>query len=204
MFFNLKKRFTSVKIADILKILKEISILRLILGYTVGITVFLFLLPLLFIKVSLFLDRTFVLSPFLPLPLGWLIALPIVLFGLFWALWSNVFLLIEGRGGPVEGFGIAISPPTKKLVVKGPYRYTRNPMVFGTLTIYLGIGFYISSPTYILFVLPCFWLATYVILTVFEEKRLVRDFDNEYIEYKRQVPMYFPWAFFLKTFRKNS
>lgn len=30
--------------------------------------------------------------------------------------WSNLFLLIRGKGGPTEGLGVAVSPKTSKLV----------------------------------------------------------------------------------------
>jgi protein-S-isoprenylcysteine O-methyltransferase Ste14 len=181
------------------EILREVNIWRLTLGYLVGATIFLFLLPLLFIKIAHFLDTLLKLSPFLPTLLRYFLSLPLLLFGLFWAMWSNIALLFQGRGGPTEGFGVAISPPTKRLVVEGPYKYTRNPMVFGTLTMYLAIGLYLASLTYVFFIVPSFWLATYIILSRSEERRLVREFGVEYLEYKRQVPMYIPWRFLFRV-----
>jgi len=58
--------------------------------------------------------------------------------------WSNFALLITGKREPAEGFGIAISPKTKDWVTSGPYKYTRNPMVFGVYSIDLSLAWFLN------------------------------------------------------------
>lgn len=112
--------------------------------------------------------------------------------GLIFTVWSNVFLLFKGKGGPVDIAGVSISPRTKKLVREGPYKYTRNPMVFGINTIYLAMAVYLDS-------LGCLlvWIIFFVVLVRYamarEETRLLKDFGADYVEYKRTTPRIIPW-----------
>jgi protein-S-isoprenylcysteine O-methyltransferase Ste14 len=115
--------------------------------------------------------------------------------GLTFMLWSNLFLLKVGKGGPAEGLGIAISPRTQKLVTRGPYHYSRNPMVFGAFASYLGLVLYLNSLTGLMALLLLLVLAI-AYLKVFEEKRLEQDFADTYRSYRNQVPMIFPFLKF--------
>jgi protein-S-isoprenylcysteine O-methyltransferase Ste14 len=112
--------------------------------------------------------------------------------GVIFAIWSNIDLLRIGKGGPTDIFNIAISPRTKKLVISGPYRYTRNPMVFGMNSIYFAIAVYLNSLISLIFVI-LFLLVITIYLRLAEEKRLLKDFGNEYLEYKRNVSMIIPF-----------
>ncbi len=44
--------------------------------------------------------------------------------GLGFVVWSNVSLLVAGKGGPADVFGVAISPRTRQLVTSGPYQFS--------------------------------------------------------------------------------
>jgi len=121
-----------------------------------------------------------------------IIALALGLPGLVFALWSHAALLFKGQGGPTDLFNIAITPRTKHLVVTGPYRYTRNPMVFGVNSCYAALAIYWNS------LLALGIWAVWVSLVVFylksvEEKRLLQDFGQEYEEYRQRVPLLVPW-----------
>jgi protein-S-isoprenylcysteine O-methyltransferase Ste14 len=96
-----------------------------------------------------------------------------------------------GKGGPTDGFNIAISPRTKNLVVTGPYRLSRNPMVFGAFSVYFAIGLFLFSAL-VLFTLAVFLGLSVVYLKQTEEKRLTRDFGEAYVAYRKKVPMIFP------------
>ncbi|MBN1620059.1 isoprenylcysteine carboxylmethyltransferase family protein [candidate division WOR-3 bacterium] len=109
-------------------------------------------------------------------------------------LWSNIYLFIRGRGGPAEGFGLEVSPRTSKLVASGPYRYTRNPMVFGAFCLYISITLMLNSPSGLLG-LCILLLLVFLYLKISEEKRLSRDFGEEWIKYKKKTPMIFPCKF---------
>jgi protein-S-isoprenylcysteine O-methyltransferase Ste14 len=76
--------------------------------------------------------------------------------------------------------------PTKKLVINGWYRYTRNPMYVGVMMILLGEVIFFRSTQllfYTLFVMAAFT----VFIIVIEEPRLKRDFGEEYLAYSKRV-----------------
>ena len=126
-----------------------------------------------------------------------IVSLPILIIGLFFVIWSNIALFRIGKGGPADGFNIAISPRTEKLVIAGPYRYTRNPMVFGAFATYFSIGIYLNSLICLMVLILSLFLAIkYLKLT--EEKRLYKDFGDEFLEYKKNVPMIIPFTRRLK------
>ncbi|MGV8135751.1 MAG: methyltransferase family protein [Mangrovibacterium sp.] len=127
----------------------------------------------------------------------YLISSLFLLTGAYFMIWSNVFLFKIGKGGPAEGFGISISPQTKKLVTVGPYKYSRNPMVFGAFSLYISMVIFLNSIIGLITVLISLLIAIGY-LKLSEEQRLLKDFGNDYIEYKRKVSMIFP----MKRFRK--
>jgi protein-S-isoprenylcysteine O-methyltransferase Ste14 len=119
------------------------------------------------------------------------LALPLLLVGLLFVLWSNVSLVTRGRGGPTDGFGVAISPRTEKLVVSGPYQYSRNPMVFGVLSAYFSISLLLGSSGGLAVLAVLSPLFVFYLRRV-EEPRLLIDFGEEYEEYRRNVSMIIP------------
>ncbi len=161
-------------------------------GYLFGFVVFILLIPYGLYQLAqsewLFQDVVIFKSDAVRL----VISILVFIVGAVFGAWSNIFLNKVGKGGPVEAFGIAISPPTKKLVTTGPYRYTRNPMVFGAFMMYLGASFFFNSLPDVICVL--LFLVLLVLFVKFsEEKRLERDFGEEYREYRKKVPMIFPF-----------
>ncbi|MBK6347941.1 MAG: isoprenylcysteine carboxylmethyltransferase family protein [Bacteroidales bacterium] len=116
---------------------------------------------------------------------------PFFLTGIIFMAWSNFSLLFSGKGGPADGFGIAISPRTKHLVTTGPYRYSRNPMVFGAFNLYFSIGIYQMSILCIIVLLILLRFVAKQILRS-EEKRLLKDFGKEYADYRRRTPRILP------------
>lgn len=111
--------------------------------------------------------------------------------GAIFVIWSNIFLLLKGKGGPADIAGISISPQTKKLVVEGPYKYTRNPMVFGANSVYISIAIYLNSLG-CLIVLIIFFLIIVKYVVATEEKRLLNDFGADYIKYKENTSVIIP------------
>lgn len=87
--------------------------------------------------------------------------------------------------------------PPRHLVVEGPYRHVRNPMITAVLTVLAGEAvFFWSLPLLVWFAL--FFVATYTVFALVEEPELERRFGEEYREYKRNVPRWLPrrdpWA----------
>ena len=111
--------------------------------------------------------------------------------GIVFALWSNLYLLLVGKGGPADGFGIAISPRTQHLVTSGPYRYTRHPMMFGALMVYFALSLLFNSLV-CLGIVAVFLACAAVYLKLVEEKRLLEDFGDAYKQYRSTVSMLLP------------
>jgi protein-S-isoprenylcysteine O-methyltransferase Ste14 len=111
----------------------------------------------------------------------------------FHGLLGAVFLLI-GIGFSAAGFftfknsGTPVRPgadPTQ-LVLKGPYRITRNPMYLGLLLFSIGCLFLAKS---LWFVVPpiLFFLVINFRLIPFEEELLRNRFGSAYDAYRQQV-----------------
>ena len=91
-----------------------------------------------------------------------------------------------------------IDPP-RALVVRGLYRFTRNPMYNGVTAMLLGESWLLHSTAllaYALFVAGAFHL--FVLL--YEEPTLADKFGTQYAAYRRAVPR---WGFTLKPFRDS-
>jgi protein-S-isoprenylcysteine O-methyltransferase Ste14 len=81
--------------------------------------------------------------------------------------------------------------PTRKLVVHGPYRRVRNPMITGVALVILGEGLILGSVA-ILIEFAVFALANALWMPLVEEPGLVRRFGTGYEEYRRAVPRWVP------------
>jgi protein-S-isoprenylcysteine O-methyltransferase Ste14 len=81
--------------------------------------------------------------------------------------------------------------PTERLVVLGPYRYVRNPMISGVLAILLGEAALLGSLALLAwFVL--FFAVNAIWMPAVEEPGLERRFGAAYLAYKRNVPRWVP------------
>jgi protein-S-isoprenylcysteine O-methyltransferase Ste14 len=81
--------------------------------------------------------------------------------------------------------------PTQKLVTDGVYRYVRNPMISGVLFILIGETIFFGS--WLLFIWALiFGIGNTFYLRLSEEPGLVRRFGEEYLVYRRNVPMWIP------------
>jgi len=99
-----------------------------------------------------------------------------------WCLWDFATF---GRGTPAP-----IDAP-KKLVVRGLYRYTRNPMYVGVLTVILGWALWFRTASLLLYALvvgTCFHL--FVVL--YEERHLAAEFGSQYESYCSRVDRWLP------------
>jgi protein-S-isoprenylcysteine O-methyltransferase Ste14 len=165
---------------------------KMLLGYIVGGSLVIVLVPsIIYIITSLF-DNVYRLE-IIPNPIiKWIIIILLLIMGLIFGIWSLIIQNTIGEGGPVEIGNIEISPKTKNLVVSGPYKNTRNPMLFGAFLIYLAFALFINSITSIVIVCAIFVFMLTVVVKM-EEKRLLKDFGNQYEEYRKKVSMFIPW-----------
>jgi protein-S-isoprenylcysteine O-methyltransferase Ste14 len=119
--------------------------------------------------------------------IGWrgLISLPLVALGLLLIVRTIALFVSVGRGT------LAPWDPTTRLVVRGPYRYVRNPMISGVLFVLLGEAALFGSLALLLwFGLVAAVNAVYMPLV--EEPGLQRRFGEEYERYRAHVPRWIP------------
>jgi protein-S-isoprenylcysteine O-methyltransferase Ste14 len=91
-----------------------------------------------------------------------------------------------------EGKGtLAPWDPPRKLVVHGPYRYVRNPMISGVLIIILGEALVLLSKSHFWWFLT-FFAINAVYIPLLEEPMLQSRFGDSYTEYRRHVPRLIP------------
>lgn len=90
-----------------------------------------------------------------------------------------------GRGTPAP-----IDPPTA-LVVRGLYRFVRNPMYVGVVTLLVGETILVGAPSmaiYTVLVATGFHAA----VVLYEEPKLSRSFGDAYGAYRTAVPRWIP------------
>jgi len=76
------------------------------------------------------------------------------------------------------------------LVTVGIYAYVRHPQYTGLFLVI--IGFLVQWPTFLTILMAPILLYAYVHLAKVEERRAESDFDDEYREYARKTPLFFP------------
>lgn len=150
----------------------------------VGATAFLILVAL-FVVAPLHLDKLLKLPKIFSPPLNLIISLPILAIGLFLMLWSILHF------AKVKGTPVPFNPPPK-LVDTGPYAHVRNPMTSGVFILLFGIGVLFGSISLIFVSTPLFIFLNVLELKAIEEPELEKRLGNEYLEYKKRVPMYIP------------
>jgi protein-S-isoprenylcysteine O-methyltransferase Ste14 len=103
-----------------------------------------------------------------------------------------VFFATSLRRFASEGRGtLAPWDPPRALVVRGPYRYVRNPMISGVLLVLGGESLVLRSLPHAVWAL-CFFVLNGVYIPLVEEPQLARRFGASYREYCRHVPRVVP------------
>ena len=176
VFFNfrrrLKKRSTSVYVAFLIALFAEMygfSLTAFMLTWLIPGSRFYslaFLGELLFGQMAFDMFFMFVLFPASLVVMG--AGMLLVIYG-----WRNIF---NAKG--------------KYLVTKGIYSYTRNPQYLGFIVLTLGMA--IMWTTVFTLILWPFFVLLYYKLAKQEEKEVEEQFGEQYLEYKRKVPMFLP------------
>jgi len=96
--------------------------------------------------------------------------------------WDFAF---AGRGTPAP-----IDPP-KELVVRGLYRYVRNPMYVGVLSVVVGQAIWFEARGLFAYAALCF-LLFFAFVVLYEEPALRRKFGESYERYCNEVPRWIP------------
>ena len=93
--------------------------------------------------------------------------------------------LIVGRGTPIP-----MDPP-KELVVTGLYRYIRNPIYVGALSIFLGHFLWFGYWALLIYAVFAF-IGVHFFVVMYEEPGLKRKFGAAYEDYLQHVPRWIP------------
>ncbi|UCF67838.1 MAG: isoprenylcysteine carboxylmethyltransferase family protein [Acidobacteriota bacterium] len=141
---------------------------------------------LIVVGAGLLMDGVLQMAPLLPGVVG--TALGVILFFVGATLCGWCVLRFRMAAGTPVPFN-----PPHELVVEGPYRWSRNPMLTGVFTGLFGLGFLLHSTGMVLMTVPAYILLHVIELKWVEEPELERRFGASYVEYKRQVPMFWPW-----------
>jgi protein-S-isoprenylcysteine O-methyltransferase Ste14 len=99
--------------------------------------------------------------------------------GFFLMIWA--WLLFKKRN-------VAICPKAKttSMITRGPYRFSRNPMYLGMVSMMLGLALYVGTLPFYLSAVGYFGVLNFVFIA-FEEDKLAKAFGAEYMQYRRRV-----------------
>jgi protein-S-isoprenylcysteine O-methyltransferase Ste14 len=93
--------------------------------------------------------------------------------------------VVEGVGTP------APVAPTQQLVVGGLYRYVRNPMYLAVAATIVGQALVLGQLVLLVYA-AVFGVAVFAFVRWYEEPTLRRQFGDQYEEYQRAVPGWWP------------
>lgn len=127
------------------------------------------------------------LEPRQPVEIGLpqMVGIALVVLGGLLAIWCVVMFATIGKGTA------APFDPPRRLVVRGPYRFVRNPIYVGAGLALGGAAlFYTSLPLFGLLVF--YWIVLHALVHFYEEPTLKRTFGSEYEQYLRDVRRWWP------------
>lgn len=116
----------------------------------------------------------------------------LIIGGLALSVWTIVYMKRRGKGNPMDAFDHEIGARTQHLMTEQPYRINRNPMLTGTL-MYLA-GFVVWLWTWQALLVWFLFFAIMFVQVLTEEKRLRRDFGDEYETYCRRTGRFLPFS----------
>ncbi len=96
----------------------------------------------------------------------------------------------EGSPSPTAG-------RTTRLVRSGWYAHSRNPSLFGKTLGILAVGLMLNSVSFCFILIPVLLAGSLVEKLWRQEPQLVDVFGEEYLRYRREVPLFIPWKLFL-------
>ena len=114
-----------------------------------------------------------------------LAALVLLAIGFAMMVWCWASFTVHGRGTP------APFDPPRRLVIRGPYRYVRNPMYIAGILVLLGEAVLFASAPLLVYA-GLFWLGAHLLVLGYEERALARSFDAGYHAYCTTVSRWVP------------
>ena len=114
-----------------------------------------------------------------------LIGVALIALGFALWVWTVRLFMRIGKGT------LAPWDPTRKLVVEGPYRHVRNPMITAVLAVLLGEAAVFGSQGLLIWA-ALFLGINWAYFVLHEEPGLERRFGDEYRAYRRNAPRWIP------------
>lgn len=130
--------------------------------------------------VAFTINQTLGLPIFSGNPLSRWLGVLLVLFGIIFALIASITFKTLGNGAPV------ITEPPKKLVVKGLYRYTRNPIYLAHLIVLTGMFLFFGHTLLLVYAIAVA-VGLHVYIVTIEEPELTKRYGENYIAYTQSV-----------------
>ncbi|MGA2668213.1 MAG: isoprenylcysteine carboxylmethyltransferase family protein [Ignavibacteria bacterium] len=154
--------------------------------YTILAGSFFLIITALFVIVPVWLGQYLGIHRFIHHTARYIVSFPLMLLGFFLVIWSNVHFR------KVKGTPVPFNPPPN-LVTTGPFAYTRNPMTTGLFLLMFGLGFHAGSALSVFIFTPLYIIIHILELKYVEEPEIEKRLGQEYLEYKKKVPMVFPY-----------
>lgn len=104
--------------------------------------------------------------------------------GYLWCLWAFATMGL-GTPAPVDA--------PKRLVVRGPYQYVRNPMYIAVVLTIIGWSLVFLLPVLLLYA-AALAAAFHLFVVRYEERALRQQFGESYEQYLNLVNRWVPWA----------
>ncbi len=114
--------------------------------------------------------------------------------------WLGILVIVAGlvilldcfRRFAIEGLGTpAPVAPTARLVVRGIYRFVRNPMYVAVVSIILGQAMLFASLAVLVYAVVA-WTTMHLFVISYEETTLKQQFPADYPAYFAAVPRWIP------------
>jgi protein-S-isoprenylcysteine O-methyltransferase Ste14 len=98
---------------------------------------------------------------------------------------TNLLFIRFGKGT------LAPWSPPEKLIIRGPYRFLRQPMISGVILVLMGEFIFLASWAALMW-FTLFLLTNLINIPLIEEKALSNRFGKTYQRYREAVPGWFP------------
>lgn len=103
--------------------------------------------------------------------------------------WVGLFVILFGEVIRIWAAGYIVKD--ELLIKNGPYQLVRNPLYLGSFLIGLGAVIIGRSPWFLL-AFALIFLSTYLPAILKEKKFLAKKFADDYPDYQKTVPSFFP------------
>tara|TARA_B100000902_G_scaffold149672_1_gene146257 strand:+ start:24523 stop:25251 length:729 start_codon:yes stop_codon:yes gene_type:complete len=124
-------------------------------------------------------------------------------------LYNTISFIITLSGFLIRFYSVATTPKgtsgrnTKKQIAEklnttGIYSVVRHPLYLGNFLIWIGISFFVYNIYFIIINIILFYLF-YRYIVFSEENFLQKVYNNEYIQWSRKTPAFFPNIFLFKS-----